>query len=57
MTFIAGSPDAIECRVRMLRRIMTELIEVISTTDKAQVKRRGINTVNSLPASTCTVVG
>jgi|TARA_B100001750_G_C15343384_1_gene513422 hypothetical protein len=41
----------------MLRRIMTELIEVISTTDKAQVKRRGINTVNSLPACACTVVG
>ncbi|HAD36350.1 MAG TPA: hypothetical protein DCF72_05355 [Gammaproteobacteria bacterium] len=41
MTFITGSPDAIECRVRMLRMIMTGLIEVISTTDKAQVKRNG----------------
>jgi hypothetical protein len=41
----------------MLRRIMTELIEVISTTDKAQVKRRGINKVNSLPACACTVGG
>jgi len=41
----------------MLRRIMTELIEVISTTDKAQVKRRRINTVKSLPACACTVLG
>jgi len=41
MTFIAGSPDAIECHVRMLKMIKTGLIDVISTTDKAQVKRNG----------------
>ena len=43
MTVITGAPDAIEGRVRMLRMIMTGLIEVISTTDKAQVKRNGHN--------------